>query len=416
MRCKGIVAAALVVLLAAFVAAQEKAGKGKAAAAKVVVIGADELSVPGATGISVDKGRILHVFEGRNPGTFYIAVKISREIPSNVAARVEDVRIQLTLGSARPVEPYAVALYRSQLEEGKPTEYKLGEKKRWLSETYYFSVGKGQRDWTITLNGEAAGKLLDHYVTLMVNNVDEVSLRLGLPDGTKQGIRGYSQAKFQFPAGTHHMILEVRRHGKLKLPWTKYRRGDFKYLAIVSDLRHAPSIPAERLKKALPRIAFAWKKYQKQKGVGGGTYNLGTVDDPIHVAVYFGRDGTPGPPYKLGAEGIEVQLAAETGKRRKSRRDFDVVKYTDARNRAWAVQPWGKVGTVEISKDAREVEGEVVGSRLTVRSVERKPSLWDGDGILSKGLVYDKDEGYFSCRTRKEGKLIVIFGDKTKEP
>jgi hypothetical protein len=73
--------------------------------------------------------------------------------------------------------------------------------------------------------------------------------------------------------------------------------------------------------------------------------------------------------------------------------------------------------TVDVSREAKEIEGETVCSRLIIRSTERKPSTWDAtSGLLSKGALYDKDEGYFEVRAKKEGDLLLLWGEKTKEP
>jgi hypothetical protein len=418
MKHTPVLALVLGILLAAASSAQEKTEVPKPEPLKAKLLSVDELAVDAGVEIKLPDTQLLHVFDPTRAGTFYVVAKLRRDLPENTGSNVADLKVQLLLGPGRPVEPYAVALLKSLLDGGKPV-YATSEKKRWATEVYYFPLVRGQRDWTLTVNGEAAGKSVDYYATLVIHNMDKESARIKLPDGGTQVIPAQQIAKLQFTSGTHELVLEVRGHGKVKLPWSKFDRTDLKYIAVTSDVRYAPLSPVDKLKEALPKIETAYRMYSGQKGVGGGNYNIGTPGDPVNVGISFGRGEKSGGPWRISADQVTVEYADEatapksTGKSKGPR----IVKFTCGQTvAAWVVQPWAKAACVDIAKEGREIVGETTAGNFVVRSVERKPSVWDTEGLLSSGILYVKDYGYFDAHARKDVDLFVVYGTKTKEP
>jgi hypothetical protein len=348
--------------------------------------------------------------------------RVGREIPEGAPIDVKGLNITLTYGTTAPVLPTAVAVMKRDVAEGK-TAYASADKKRWVSEVYYFPASPGQRDWVVTVNGEAVGKVADWYATLILRNADDATSRIALPDGTTPVIGGGVYQKVQFPAGTYKLVLEVRGKGKVEVPWTKFDKGDVKYLAVVGDVRNGPALPVDALKKALPKINLAWKKFHKQKGVGGGAYNIATPTDPVHVNIDFGKDNVPGGLTRCEVDRIEVQYLADepetktTSKSRRPARDKDeprAIKYSEMYSGAWKVEPWEKAALVDVSEDVRKVVGQASAGRFVIRSTESAPSTWSADGLLQKGDVFEKDYGAFKCDAKKQGELIIVWGELVK--
>ncbi|HUW56731.1 MAG TPA: hypothetical protein VMZ92_08855 [Planctomycetota bacterium] len=383
---------------------------------KARLVGVDETPVDADGKPPLDEKRVLHPFAGQRSTNFYLVVKVKREVPANVSSPMGEMKVQLMFRVTRPIEPYGVAVEKKELTED-GLSYKAADKSRWVDEWYYFGVTRGQREWGVAVNGKTVGQVLDWYATLIVRNVDGVSSRIELPGGDQQVLTGHRQVQFQFPTGSYDLVLEVRGHGKVPLPWKKYDRGDFKYLAVASDIRNAPTIPGERLRKALPKIYFAWKKYHTREGVGGGSYNIGNADNPVHVQIYFGQGGAPGPLWKCEVDSIEVEYGAgvTSGRRGRTTRPA-IVRYGERYGRSWEVHPWEKQKDVYMPADADKVVGEVATGQFVVRSVEKSPSTWTKEGLLSKGLLFDKDYGYLDASVKKQGELVVITAEKGKEP
>lgn len=418
MKHAPVLALVLGMLLGVSSAAQEKTEAPKPEVLKAKLLSVDELAVDAGAAIKLPDTQLLHVFDPQRAGTFYITVKLRREIPENTKTDVGELKVRLMLGGTRAVEPYAVALLKSLLEEGNPA-YAPSDKKRSTTEVYYFPVTRGQRDWTVTLNGETAGKSADYYAVLVVHNMDKESARIKLPDGGAEVIAAQRIAKLQLPSGTHELALEVRGHGKVKLPWSKFDRTDLRYIAVASDIRNAPVSPADKLKLALPKIETAYRMYSGQKGVGGGNYNIGTPEDPVNVSISFGRGDKPGGLWQISADQVSAEYADEpaspkpVGKSKGPR----IIKFTCGQTAApWTVGPWAKAATVDIAKEGREIVGETSAGNFVIRSVERRPSIWDAEGLFSSGVLYVKDYGYFDAHARKDGDLFVVYGTKTKEP
>ncbi|KPL04808.1 MAG: hypothetical protein AMK75_00465 [Planctomycetes bacterium SM23_65] len=404
-------------LLISAASAQEKPTPAEPEPVKGKVIAVTEVGVDADGKIEVAQDQTRHVFGDVRPANFYIVVKVKREVPPKTTSSIKDLRVELSFGAAHPSRPYAVLLTKDELTED-GMAYKPSEKRRWEAELYYFPVTRGQREWGILVNGKAVERVLDHYATLVIRNVDGVSSRIKLPDGSVPVVDAYRQVQFQFPNGSYDLVLEVKGHGKVKLPWTKYGKGDFKYVAIASDMRSAPAIPAERLRKALAKIYFAWNKYHNKTGVGGGAYNIGSAVKPVHVYIDFGRGGTPGPPSRCEVDGIRVEYGQTTssGRRGRGRVKPIILRYSERDNRYWKVEPWDKQESVYIPTDAREIVGQATVGKFVVRSVEKKPSTWSRDGLLSGGVLYDPDYGYLEAQVKKHGELVVVSATKTKEP
>ena len=417
MKHTWVLAVVLGVFAVAAVTAQDKPPAMEAQPVRAAVLGVEEVAVEAGKPISVPETWVLNVIPNRQAGTFYLAVKVNVEIPPNVVADLRGLKIELTFGTAQPLPPYAFATDRKSLDDGKTT-CRLSDKRQWVTAQYYFPTDKGQRGWEISVNGKPVGKVLDYFVTVVLSNVDDITSRIKLPDDSMQTITGWHQASISLPVGSYDLVLEVRGYGKVKLPWPKYDKGEVKYLAVAKDQRNVPGIPGDRLRKALPKIEAAWKMFHTKKGVGGGAYNIATEGNPVHVNIDFGRDGAVGELWRCEVDQIQVEYAPEaapskTGAKSKGPR---LVKYGDMHSSAWKVQPWEKAEFVSISRDAREVVGEVVSGRLIVRSVEGKPSTWDSAGLLSHGAVFDKDLGYFDVHVKKEGELTVLYGVSVKGP
>ena len=51
-----------------------------------------------------------------------------------------------------------------------------------------------------------------------------------------------------------------------------------------------------------------------------------------------------------------------------------------------------------------------------IYSTEKKPSVWGKDGLLSSGVIKDKDIGYVEVTAKKQKTLVIITGVGTKEP
>ncbi len=200
-------------LLISAASAQEKVAPEPAPAQpeplKGKVVGVTETGVDAGGKIDVGGNQTLHVFGDVRPANFYIVVKVKREVPPKTTSSIKDLKVELTFGAAHPSRPYGVALSKEGLTED-GLAYKPSEKSRWATELYYFPVVRGQREWGISVNGKVVGRVLDYYATLIVRNVDRVSSRIKLPDGSRPVIGGHRQVQFQVPNGSYDLVLEVR--------------------------------------------------------------------------------------------------------------------------------------------------------------------------------------------------------------
>jgi len=383
---------------------------------KARVIGVSELAVAAAGQIEPGEGRHLHEFIGRRKGSFYLCVAVSRELPAKTTSDIEALPVELTFKNSAPLKPQAVAVDEKYLDVEK-TVYVKQERRRRLKETYYFPVIKGQRSWEIVVNGKTVGQAMDFYTTLVLHGLDGATTRIKMPDGAYAKPHGHRQNTYVLPVGTYDFVLEVRGMGKVKLPWKTYKKGETRYLAYAKDPRNVPVIPAEKLRKGLPKIYLGYRKYRRMKGTGGGSYNIGTYDDPVHVRIEFGRDGTKGPLWRCSADHIQAEFGeVNTKKKRSGSKRPNIVRYNDTQNRNWEVRPWEKAELVYITTDAKEVVGEMKCARLIIRSVDKKPSRWGPDGLLEKGLLWDEKLGYFDARVVKHGEVYVLEGTSTKGP
>ncbi len=405
----------LAAALAAVAIAQDKA-PAKAEAPRAKVVDVSELSLAEGEALKVEDNQRLFPIEGRPKGSFYLVVKLSRELPEKASADVTGLDIGLLYGTAPAVLPSAVAAMKRDVPDGQAA-YPASDKKRWVSEVYFFPVTRGQREWTVSVKGQSLGSVAGFYATLIVRNADDVTSRMALPDGSTPTWGGNQVQKFQFPAGTCNLVLEVRGKGKVEVPWTKFDKGDVKYLAVVGDVRNGPLLPADSLRKALPKINKAWQMFHKQKGVGGGAYNIATPTAPVHVVIDFGTEGAPGGITRCEVDRIEVTFQAEPpgGKSKSKAKDEPRwIKVDEMYNSAWKIQPWEKAELVEITEDARKVVGEAQVGRFVIRSTASAPSFWATDGLLEKGLVFEKDHGTFKVEAKKQGEMIVVWGVQTK--
>jgi hypothetical protein len=408
-------ALSLVLLLAAAPAFAQAAKKDdKAQAPQVKIAGVSELDVAEGS-IPVDDEHVLLPFPGRRAANFYLVVTLKRLNQPKTEVKVTDLNVALAYTGYQPVAPYAVAVEKKYLVEGKNDVYAEYKYHRWVEEQYYFPVTKGQRAWNVTVDGKDVGSVAEFFTTLVIQGIDGVSTRIKLPDGNYQVLHGYQQTKIVLPAGEYDFVLEARGMGKVPLPWKKYDKGEIHYIAHAKDPQQMPVLPVERLKEALPKIYYAYKKFARKTGVGGGNYNIaGPGQKPVHVGIYFGRDGKPGPLWKCTDNRIEVLFDPDAAKKRS--KTPPAVEYSEQYNRFWKLSPWAEAKTVYIEKDLSEVVGESVHGKLRIRSTERKPSRWNKDGLLEKGFLYDDDLGYFEARCKKVGDLYIVEGESSKGP
>ena len=418
---RGILFALVLALLTAVSAAQD------APPIKARFVDVGEVIVEAGAQPKTESRRVLHVFKGQKPGTNYIVVKVFRNRPAGAPSPLDALDIKLTLGSVRPVLPYAVSVLKRNLTEAGDAYVALLEKSRQTSESYYFPVKSGGNDWVVEINGKSAAKVLDYYATLVIHNVDDRSSRIELPDGTRPVINPRRRLVAKFPAGSYKLELAVRGHGKTKLPWQKYEKGELKYIAVMTSLQYAPIIPSERLRTALPKITRAYKMFGRLKGPGGGTYNVGNRDRAVHVRIQFGTIEKPSRMTKASADrivliyereddGEEKGKPSRRKKKKSSKRGARVIKYSHEWGSHWYVQSWEKARYVNITNDAKKIVGEAKVGAFLIRSTEKKPSIWSKDGLLAAGVIYDKDHEYIEVKVKREKSLIVMTGTKTKEP
>ncbi len=375
----------------------------------------DDVAVAEGAELKLDDTHPVFFIEGRPKTALYFAVRVSREIPENEETDVRALPIRLVGGSGPPLLPSAVAAPKRELVEGKAVY--AAAKKRWLLETWYFVATPGNRDWAVTLGNESLGKFADFCATLILRDVDSVTSRIKLPDGSTPVVAGYQSRKFLFPAGTYSLVVEVRGKGKAELPWTKYEKGEVKYVAVAGEPRSAPVLPAESLRKALPKINKAWQAYHKLRGSGGGAYNIGAAGTPVLVNVYFGADYVQGGVTYCEADQMELTYLSEEAAKAAHRSAKDeplIVKVSQLYSNSWKIEPWDKADVVGITEDAKKVVGQATCGAFVVRSTESTPSLWASDGLLEKGIVYDKALGSFKSEAKRQGELVVVTGVEVK--
>ena len=404
-----------VLLAASTTAGQDKPVETPKPVVKIRVTGITEQAASAPGKVPVAEGQHLHEFIGRNPGTFYLGVEVRRELPEKTRVDVEGVPIELTFHGGARLKPQAVTVEEKYLDPEK-TAYVEQDRSRWVKETYWFAVIKGQRSWEIALDGKPIAKALDYYTTLVLHGLDGLITRIKMPDGSYETPNGHQQTVLTLPEGKYDFTLEIRAQGKFTLPFKSYKAGETKYVAFAKDPRNVPIIPAEKLRKGLPKILYGYNKYRRMTGTGGGAYNIGSADDPVHVQIQFGRDGNKGPLWKCAADQIEVEFGEMDPKSKRSRKEIPIVKITETYNRNWEVRPWEKADVVEIDKDAREVVGEMVCGRLVIRSTEKSPSKWTNDGFLEKGFLYDEKLGYFDAKLVRHGEVYILTGESAKGP
>ena len=261
--------------------AKDDAREEAAQTVRMVVVDIGERKVEPGGKIEVPDTQRLHVFDGRRPGIYYFVVRLRRTIPANAQAKLDDASALLTFGTSPPARPYAVALQKNEMADD-ATAYKVTEKRRLVYETYYFPVGEGQYEWTVRVNDKALGKVADYFTKLIVVNSQRSQARVTLPSGAKEVLRANRREDFMFPSGKQELLLEVRGHaGKIKTPWKRYKKGEVRFLQMVGELRQAPMLPVAEVRKALPKIALAYKLYHKKKGISGGGYNIAPRGEPV---------------------------------------------------------------------------------------------------------------------------------------
>lgn len=370
------------------------------AAPVVRLVGVDELDLEAGKSIEVPDTLSLIPTAGAPAATHFLVAKLWREIPAKATPAVKDLDVKLAIGGTS-LAPYAVAVIKKELADEKG--YVASDKKRGVTELCWFAVNPGSRDGEVVVDGKSAGKTLPFFATLVIYNDEDAEARLTLPDDSKQVLGRWQRVTITVPTGARKMELEVRGVGKVKFPFTKFDKGETKFLAIVAD-KDAPAVPDEFLKKAIPKIDRAYKMFAKQTGVGGGTYNIGTADNPVHVQITFGHDNVNGKISQCECDRIIVDFN-DAGEK---------IKYA-WRDTYWNVIPYDKAKIVEVTDDARRVTGEIHSGRFIVRAPKGKPAVFDDDGLLQKGVVYDDKAGSFECEASKEGKTVLVFGDKVKD-
>jgi hypothetical protein len=379
------------------------------------LVGVEEITLAPGEDLQTPAAQILFPIEGRPRSTFYLLVKVSRELPEKNGSDVKGLDIALA-SAGTSTAPSAVAAMKRDLDGDKPT-HPAFDKKRWVSEVWYFPVAPGQRDWTVTINGQPAGRVLDYYATLIVRNVDDITSCLNLPDGSQPVVNPNQAQKFYLPAGPCDLVIEVRGKGKVAAPWKKYDKGDVKYLAVVGDPRNAPALPVDNIRRALPKISKAWQMYHAKKGVGGGGYNIAASGEPVYVNIEFGKGGVSGGMTSCWSDEVRVDFLPDDAPAkpgRKAKEGPRPIKYSYWQGNGWRVEPWEKVEIVDISEDAKKVVGLTTCGRFVVRSMETSPSLWTPEGLLQKGVVLEQGLGAFQSEAKKEGELIVVWGNETK--
>ena len=414
-RAGGCMWVVIMVLAASATWAQEKPADATPAPVRANVIGVEERAVPVGDKLPLTDDQYLHQFIGRPGGAFYLMVKVRRELRAKTPSDIVALKIELRFRTTAPVLAHAVAVEKKYLVKDEST-YAAQTHTRWVNEVHFFPIMKGQRNWEVLVNGKPAAKAADYYTTLVVHGLDGVTMRIKLPDGNYRVLNGRQQNHIQFPAGDYNLVVEARGHGKIALPWKKYKKAETHYLAVAKDPRNAPIIPVDRLKIGLPKIYAGYKKYRRQTGTGGGHYNIGSQNNPVHVRIDFGKDGTKGPLWKCSADRIEVEFNLIGKKKRRRSKLPPAVKYSETYNRSWEVRPWEKAENVYVQKKADEIIGEVVAGRLHIRSTAKTPSKWTVEGYLEKGYLYDEKLGYFAAEVRKQGELYILEGASAKEP
>ena len=80
------------------------------------------------------------------------------------------------------------------------------------------------------------------------------------------------------------------------------------------------------------------------------------------------------------------------------------------------MHPWENAEYVSITNDAKKIVGEAKVGVFLIRSTGKSPSIWDGDGLLTEGVIFDKDHDYIRVKVKRHKQLIVMTGTKTTEP
>ena len=375
--------------------------------ARVLVSAVEELAVPAGEPIPVAAElKTIRPRGGAAETGFYLVAVVSRQILAGAQVSPTDLGAKLTYPKYnRAVLPTAIAVKAAELTD--TDAYQVQEKDRYVREYYYFSVTRGQRDWTFECTGCQPKSLLELYVRVHLENfIRQKTVLVRIPDGREVKITTNRTQDLRFPASRGTLEFLFDDGTRIATPWRRFSPGQ-ELFAGFSSGRNAPVLPHEALVNGLAIIKQGYEKYKTQQGKGyqgGGTYDLTPAgQDPVKCVLMFG-----GPKGTIqSCEDPVTKFIAKFDEKGK------VIEYSRRYN-SFKVELFDKLQNVSINREATRITGLATIGRYRIEGSRGKPSLWK-KGVLQRGVLNDVKRGRFNVKGEQFGdEFTMLYGTKAR--